>query len=244
MRFTVSARGKEPCLPVGEFLASQFAAVPLAQIDSVFGFVEACTLYGGRPFRQPELLDADVLGLYLRGIGLRLPLTNHYVERREFELCRPFLAKYHREGNAAIVTNDILARWIREEFPLFRLEASVIKNLNHPAKIERAMTLYDTVVLPMALNQEPSFLAALPHKDRITLFANAGCALTCPAKICYPSISRLNKFRGGESQCSRSLKEREMPGMVDFDLEALQALGFSRFKLLRARRVGGLTTGY
>jgi len=32
--------------------------------------------------------------------------------------------------------------------------------------------------------------------------------------------------------------------MVDFDLEPLQALGFSRFKLLRARKVGELSTGY
>jgi len=246
MLYTISARGKEPLDPVLMFLGRNFASVPLASIDSVFGFVEQSTLYGGRLFCGPELLDADVLSLYQIGIGLRLPLTNHYVEREEYEASRPLLEKYHREFNAAIVTNDDLARWIRADFPKYRIEASVIKNLNTPGKIQGAMALYDTVVLPMTLNLQPDLLQSLENKPRITLFANAGCALTCPSKICYPSISKSNKFRGpSEFQCSQPLKERERMGMVDFDLDALQALGFSRFKLLRSRRPGhGLSTGY
>ncbi len=246
MLYTVSARGKDPVDPVMTFLRLNFGDVPLGRIDSVFGFVEQTTLYGGREFLGPELLDPDVLNLYMVGIGLRLPLTNHYVEREEYEKTRPMLEKYHRERNAAIVTNDDLARWIRADFPKYRIEASVIKNLNTPARIEGAMALYDTVVLPMSLNYETELLRSLEHKERITLFANAGCALTCPSKICYPSISKSNKYKGPpEFQCSQPLKERQRKGMVDFDLDALQALGFSRFKLLRARKPGhGLSTGY
>lgn len=244
MLYTVSARGKAPDEPILIFLGRNFGAVPIAKIDSVFGFVEQSTLYGGRPFNQPELLDQDVLDLYDVGIGVRLPLTNHYVERKEYLENRHLLTKYHREGNAVITTNDDLTGWIREDFPKYRLEASVIKNLNSQEKITQAMSIYDTVVLPMSLNAETEFLRSLERKERITLFANAGCALTCPSKICYPSISKRNKYQGGQVQCSRTLKEREMLGMVDFDLEALQALGFSRFKLLRARKVGELSTGY
>lgn len=246
MLYTVSARGKDPIDPVMMFLGRNFGDVPLGRIDSVFGFVEQSTLYGGREFLGPELLDPDVLNLYQVGIGLRLPLTNHYVEREEYEATRPLLEKYHRERNAAIVTNDDLARWIRADFPKYRIEASVIKNLATPAKIMGAMSLYDTVVLPMSLNYETELLRSLEHKERITLFANAGCALTCPSKICYPSISKSNKYKGpSEFQCSQPLKERQRKGMVDFDLDALQALGFSRFKLLRARKPGhGLSTGY
>jgi len=61
------------------------------------------------------------------------------------------------------------------------------------------------------------------------------CALTCPSKICYPSISKINKYRGGEFKCSQTLKYRELHGMVDFDLDRLAALGFTRFKMLRAK---------
>jgi hypothetical protein len=245
MLYTVSARMKEPLEPILVFLERHFGGVPIESIDSVFGFVEKSTLYGGREFSEPELSDWDVLNLYEVGIGLRLPLTNHYVEREEYEANRPLLAKYHRKGNAAIVTNDDLALWIREDFPKYRIEASVIKNLNTPERIMDAMSMYDTVVLPMSLNYETDLLRSLDHKERITLFANAGCALTCPSKMCYPSISKSNKFKGPpEFLCSRDLKERDRLGMIDFDLEALQALGFSRFKLLRARKPGhGLSTG-
>jgi hypothetical protein len=246
MLYTVSARTKDPSEPILTFLDRHFGAVPIFCIDSVFGFVERSTLYGGREFSGPELVDRDVNALYEVGIGLRLPLTNHYVEREEYEANRPLLAKYHREGNAVIVTNDVLTRWIRDDFPKYRLEASVIKNLNTPEKIMGAMALYDTVVLPMNLNYETELLRSLDHKERITLFANAGCALTCPSRICYPSISKSNKYKGPPVlQCSRDLKERTRLGMVDFNIDELKDLGFSRFKVLRARKPGhGLSTGY
>jgi hypothetical protein len=242
MRFTVSARGKRPDVPVLDFLAQSFAGAPLTQIDSVFGFVEPSTLYGGRIFVGPELSPRDVDDLYSAGVGLRLPLTNHYVTAQECEVNAPLLEKYHRPGNAAIVTNDDLAAWIRRHFPNYRLEASVIKNLKSHRRIEKALDLYDTVVLPMEINQDEAFLDQVANKERITLFANAGCALTCPARICYASVSRINKTGRGLFMCSQRLKQRDLRGMIDFDLDRLQELGFSRFKLLRARP-GGMT-GY
>lgn len=238
MRYTISARGKNPQTSVLAFLARNFAWIPLEQIDSVFGFVEYTPLYGGRIYGQAEFSSHDVDLLYGAGIGVRLPLTNHYVDEAEYEKSRSLLEKYHRPGNAAIVTNDDLARWLRRDFPSYRIEASVIKNLRNYARIEEAMTLYDTVVLPMELNEDEAFLAAAPEKQRITLFANAGCALTCPSRICYVSISKINKGKGGQFKCSQNLKEREQRGMVDFDLERFQVLGYSRFKLLRARADG------
>jgi hypothetical protein len=242
MRYTISARGKNSQIPVLAFLAHNFPTIPVAEVDSVFGFVERSTLYGGRIFTKPELGPYDVGELYYAGIGLRLPLTNHTVEPADYEANAPLLEKYHRERNAAIVTNDDLARWIRRDFPKYRIEASVIKNLKTYDRIAAALDLYDTVVLPMEVNDDTEFLEAAPSKDRITLFANAGCALTCPSKICYPSISKLNRTGEGEFMCSQPLKQRDMQGMIDFDLEHLQQLGFSRFKLLRSRPGG--RTGY
>ena len=114
--------------------------------------------------------------------------------------------------------------------------------LNSYARATSALELYDTIVLPMELNGDREFLSGLPSKDRVTLFANAGCALTCPSKICYVSISKYNKSCSGEFKCSQPLKQRDMLGMIDFDLAQLQELGFHRFKLLRTRPGG--QTGY
>lgn len=239
MRFTVSGRGKPQDVPILPFLTGHFR-LPLDSIDSVFGFVEETTLYGGRIFQWPELSPEDVAALYGAGIGLRLPLSNHFVTREEYLSATPFLERYHRENNAVIATNNDLARWIREDFPLYRIEASVIKNLRSYSRITNALELYDTVVLPMELNLDEAFLRGAPSKERITLFANAGCALTCPSKICYMSISKINKTGEGYFNCSQELKPRATQGMVDFDLDKFQELGFSRFKLLRARP-GNLT---
>jgi collagenase-like PrtC family protease len=242
MKFTISARGKSANTPVLRFLAANFGHIAIKQIDSVFGFVERCTLYGGRVFREPEISERDVAIMNELGIGVRLPLSNHYIERAEYESCRPLLRKYHLAGNSVIITSDELARWVHEDFPDYQIEASVIKNIDTHAEIEQALDLYDTVVLPMRMNQDMEFLSAIAHKERITLFANAGCALTCPSKICYPSISKANKFTGEQARCSYELKPREMLGVQDFDLDALVRLGFSRFKMLRPRGHG--LTGY
>ena len=240
--FTISARGKTAQQPILRFLALNFASVPISQVDSVFGFVERCSLYGGRVFVEPQLSDRDVSIMQEVGIGLRLPMSNHSANLDEYRSCQPLFRKYHRAGNSVIVTNDDLARWLRQDFPDYRLEASVIKNLKTTDRIVDALELYDTVVLPMECNENPAFLRSLDDKARIRLFANAGCALTCPSRICYPSVSRANKFTGEQARCSYEIKPREMLGMIDFDLEQLQALGFHRFKMLRSRDHG--ITGY
>ena len=240
--FTLSARGKPPEMPVLAFLRRDYGTMPLREIDSLFGFVEQCTLYGGRRFVQRELSDRDVMQLNNAGIGIRLPLSNHYVEPDEYEANLPMLDNYHRSMNYVIVTNDDLARWIREDFPEYQIDASVIKNIKTHEKIDEALELYDSVVLPMRLNNDLDFLEKIEAKDRITLFANAGCALTCPSKLCYPSFSKLNKGNGGEFQCSLMFKDRNLDGVIDFPLKPLIDMGFRRFKLLRALPNG--VTGY
>ena len=94
--YTVSARGKPRDAPVLAYLRKNYANVPLGEIDSLFGFVERSTLYGGRAFVERELSELDVTHLNSAGIGVRLPMSNHFVERDEYEKNRPLLEKYHR----------------------------------------------------------------------------------------------------------------------------------------------------
>ena len=240
--YTLSARSKTKDEPIFHFLRTNFGNLPLERMESVFGFVEKSSLYGGRVFEGRQLSERDVFQLNNAGIGLRIPFTNHFAERDEYEVTRPILEKYHRKLNSVIVTNNELAQWIKEEFPLYDIEASVIKNINTMKKLENALPYYDTIVLPMASNNDLGFLEAIKDKKRIRLFANAGCALTCPSRICYRSVSIINKFNGGEWQCSQPLKDRDIKGMIDFDITSLNKLGYHRFKLLRARP--GNMTGY
>lgn len=242
--YTISARAKQMGpngnVPILQFLQSGFSHIPRGQIDSVFGFVERSPLYGGRPFVGPELSPDDVQALYDQGIGLRLPVSNSYVSREEYEEAKSFLEKYHRDGNSVIVTNDDLADWIRQDFPRFRIEASAIKNIDNMRKLVQALKRYDTVVLPAKSNDDFTFLERIEDKARIRLFLNAGCAYNCPSKVCYPAISQMNKFQGAEFRCSQPLIPRDVK-MHDFDEMRFVAMGFTRFKVLRA---GKFMTAY
>ncbi|MCX7095626.1 MAG: hypothetical protein NTY50_19575 [Methylobacter sp.] len=238
--YTISARAKPENKPVMAFLKENFDGVSLDRIDSLFGFVERCTLYGGRTFESRELSEADVQVMYEHSIGVRLPLSNSFASMDEYKQHHGLLEKYHRAGNSIILTDNTLATWIRRDYPLYNLEASVIKNIDTYEKINKAFDLYDTVVLPMRLSIEYDFLDKLTQKPRITLFANAGCAFNCPSKTCYPAISRINKFNTPIDEvgnlkigCSITTVPREILGIQDFDIGKLFDLGFERFKLLR-----------
>jgi hypothetical protein len=235
--YTISARGKSEQIPMLMFLYRNFQNLNMENVDSVFGFLEFNPLYGGRSFIQRQISDQDVRFLYNQGIGVRIPLTNSYVSREEYIACKPFLTKYHRKGNSIITTIDSLAEWIRLDYPQYNIEASVIKGIDSQEKINTALELYDTVILPMKFCIEYDFLSALVNKEKITLFANAGCAYNCPAKVCYDTISKQNK-RDGQSittpSCSKKFAPRESLGLVDFDIPKLYSLGFKRFKLLRS----------
>ena len=233
MQYTISGREKPHSEGIIHYLQRVHRNIPLSDIDSVFAFAEPSTLYGGRRFIGPELLPDDIQALYDNSIGFRIPFTNNYVETDEYNLNVLFLDKYHLMGNSMILVNDKLARWIKEDFPNYKIEASIIKNINTHKKINAALELYDTVVLPTSLNEDFEFLDKIEEKHRITLFAFAGCGLNCPSKICYPSISKFNKFNGyTDFECSQPLKKREMRGKVDFDLDIYTSMGFKRFKLI------------
>ncbi len=235
MQFTIS--GREKAFNIDEsiesYLTRVYTHVPLKQVESIFAFTERSTLYGGRPFVRPQLFKKDIELMYKLGIGYRIPLTNNFVTRAEYEMNLCFLEKYHRVGNSVILVNDELANWIREDFPKYRIEASIIKAIDNSRRLDKALDIYDTVVLPTSLNEELDFLDKIECKQRITLFAFAGCGVNCPSKICYPSMSKFNKYNGHtQIDCSQPTKKRESRGKVRFDLDLYTEMGFNRFKMI------------
>lgn len=257
--YTISARGKKLKQPVKEYFETFFPNIPLSKIDSIFGFVEPTTLYSGRPFLTRQISEKDYQFLQEHNIGLRIPFTNHYVTEKEYEKYKPLLNKYHKKGNSLIITNDDFVSWVRKDFPLYKIEASILKEIDSLEKINNALNLFDTVVLPMNVNTNVKLLESIEQKDRITLFGNAGCALTCPNRICYDYISKRNKVLGKanfiirltyyyysfflrRNWCMHKIKPRKLHGIKDFDIDKYHQMGFRRFKMLREH--SGRKTGY
>jgi len=257
--YTISVRGKNKNLPIQDYLKNNFPNIPIHKIDSVFGFVEQSTLYSGRPFLHPQLSENDIRFLYSQNIGVRIPFTNHFFTDNEYFANKKILEKYHKKGNSLIITNDKLAQRIKNDYPKYHIEASILKEIDTLEKINSALNLYDTIVLPMNVNRKKKLLQNIEQKHRITLFGNAGCALTCPNRICYEYISKRNKFLGkskvipryiyhyiyfylNQKWCMHKIKPRKLHGLIDFDLNEFYAMGFRRFKMLCEHK--GRKTGY
>lgn len=246
INITISARQKSRDMPVKLFLEKNFKSIPYEQIDSLFGFSDPCRMYGGRSFSAAELADRDLRWMYDNGIGYRIPVTSFLVNRELYEEAKPFLTKHHRQGNSVIVVRDNLAQWVKEDFPLYKVECSVIKEVDNAEKLLKALELYDTVVpLPEVFNTNYELLESFSSdiKDRIRLFLNSGCAYKCPARTCYGSFSKMNR---GDADavflCSQmSSKKYIPPGMINFDMESFIKIGYTKFKLLRVKKE---VTGY
>jgi len=257
--YTISARGKKENLPIQDYLKNNFPNIPIHKIDSIFGFVEQSTLYSGRPFLHPQLSEKDIQYLISQNIGVRIPFTNHFFTDNEYIENKKILEKYHKKGNSLIISNDKLAQRIKNDYPKYHIEASILKEIDTLEKIDTALNLYDTIVLPMNVNRNKKLLQNIKQKHRITLFGNAGCALTCPNRICYEYISKRNKFLGkskvipryiyhyiyfylNQKWCMHKIKSRKLHGIIDFDLDEFYAMGFRRFKMLREHKMR--KTGY
>lgn len=250
--YTVSARGKSIGMPVMDFLEKFFSHLSLDEIDSVYGFIEPLPFYGGRPYFSRQISENDISSLYDNGINLRIPMTTHFWNDQEFDKTRPIFEKYHRKGNALITLNDDLAQKIRKEYPLYSIEGSVIRNVRSLDRIKESLDIYDTIVLPMKINDDKDFLNSIEDKEKITLFATAGCAYNCPANTCYRKISRINKMLASANPiyhaiglaqvpfglgCSRRKMKRALLGKVSFNVDELISMGFSRFKIMRENKL-------
>lgn len=248
VKYTVSARSKPIGMPVLKFLEKHFPHLSLEEIDSVYGFIEPLPFYGGRPFVKRQISDVDIEEMYKNDIGVRIPMTTHFWNEKEYNKTKPIFEKYHRKGNAIITLQDDLAIRIKKDYPLYAIEGSVIRNVKTQKRIKDSLEIYDTIVLPMRTNDDKEFLKEIEQKDRITLFATAGCAYNCPANTCYRNISKINKYLGSTNPilyaaglfqvpwrigCSRRKMKRALLGKVTFNVEELKDLGFSRFKIMR-----------
>lgn len=213
-------------------------------IDYVYGFVKSCfsPLYGGRVNRGPNLTKMDEYYLYDNNIGIKLPLSNRGFSEDLYENSKILLDHYHYNTNAIIVSNYDLADRIRNDYPKYKVELSAIADVLDIDSFKEAedSNLFDTIVLPMAANDNLDLLNSIKNKDKVRLFLNIECSYTCPNKMCYPTISKTNDGTKEKMLCSfvdAKMPRTKYDDSVDwstfyFDIELLQSLGYNLFKLV------------
>ena len=214
-------------------------------IDYIFGQTEERTsLWGGRVATDTNLSRVDVYSSYDKGIGLKLPLTTKVFTEESYKDSKFLLNAYHREGNALLTGTDELAERIRNDYPKYQVEASAVFDIVTKEKLDKKIesNLYDTIVLPICMNDDLTFLKDIKDKDQIRLFMNAECSYTCPKKICYGSMTRINQGKVVPDAMKCSHYDLNMPrtkydDTVDwnnfyFDKSLYDDMGFSNYKLV------------
>jgi hypothetical protein len=132
------------------------------------------------------------------------------------------------------ITNDTLAQRIKQDFPLYKRKASVIKLINTLEDIHKALELFDEVMLHPTFNDQPEFLQNIDCKDRIVLFANIRCLYKCQNPICYKYISQriMHNKAWDKHVCNHKEDNEVKNNYVVFDLDEERFNGFSSFKLI------------
>lgn len=222
-----------------EFILTYFRK---GKVKEVFGSTpEPCPLNGGRPYQVNKVFSYDQIArLNSFGIGYMLTLTNHNYSSDAYRIAIPILEQLENGLNSVVITNDQLARRIKEDFPGISIKASVIKLLATHDEISRALELYDSVCLVPWLNDNEKLLSGIQEKKRIVLFANTTCLYRCRKPICYQQISNNNFDQQKDimPKCNLKLNDKDSPMFGKkiethvFDISEARFDGFGNFKLV------------
>ena len=223
---------------------------PWCDIASIYGSPADC-LWGGGRAGFGEADAGEVLSLLKEfGISARLTFSNsllrneHLEDKKCNELCRMF----SKDGrNGVIIHSDLLADYIKKNYPSLYLVSSTTKVLtdfdDFESELKRAEFTY--VVPDFRLNKKFDRLTALDQnqKDKVEFLCNECCNFGCTdRKACYENVSRMNlgedvvphKCRqpGGEGGYKFSLAQKN-PGFIGIEdiQKTYLPMGFSNFKI-------------
>ena len=218
-------------------------------IGSVYGAPADCLWGGGRAgFGEADVSDVlDLMNEY--GISCRLTFSNsllkteHLADKKCNELCRMFC----NERNGVIVHSDLLAEYIKANYPELYLVSSTTKVLTDFYDFETELNRDDFkfVVPDFRLNKEFGRLGKLTQKqkDKTEFLCNECCDFGCKnRKKCYENVSRKNLGEevsdhrcastdaAGGYRFSLAMKNRAFIG-IHHILETYLPMGFTNFKI-------------
>jgi len=170
----------------------------------VYDGIEECVWNGGR-LNNPIPYDETIRDLYYDlGWSINLTFTNFLINTKD-EKGNFLLEKMHQEGNGIILVNDDLRRYVRKNYPKYKIYYSITGC--GPAKFpmddatfnfyKDKLDIFDTLVPRCDNNLDPR-LSDL-DKSKLELLVTDTCVLNCPHwEDHFKAYSVLNR-RGKEA---------------------------------------------
>lgn len=153
---------------------------------TVYDGIENCVWNGGR-LHNGTLYNAQAHKFYQSlGWGINLTLTNAIIEDLSDEKGNWLLETFHEEGNSIILVNEELRKYIRKNFPKYKLIYSITGcgNTEFPftpkdiAFYKDKQDNFDCIVPRSDHNFDPG-LDQLDG-DKLELLINEECVFNCP----------------------------------------------------------------
>lgn len=155
------------------------------EIYSFFGVFPNCIWNGGGIFFSDKNTSSKemkkVRDFYnSRGIAVTFTFTNQLIteEHLHDEYCNQMLKIFHNGMNEVLVVSSILEKYIRENYPKYKINRSIINTENGNFVYEN----YNLSVLPKFKNRDFEYLNNLPDnaKKKTELLCNEFCINDCP----------------------------------------------------------------
>ena len=219
-------------------------------IGSIYGAPADCLWGGGRAgFGDADA--AEVLTLMREyGISARLTFSNslltvaHLSDKKCNQLCALFEIP---RRNGVIIYSDLLADYLKENYPSLYLVSSTTKVLTDFEQLLDEVNRDDFryVVPDFRLNKsfDKWSILSQAQKDKVEFLCNECCFFGCKdRKLCYEVVSRKNlgeddlDFRcraPGMDEGYRFSKAMENPGFIGIEdiKDTYLPMGFSNFKI-------------
>lgn len=154
-------------------------------IYSFFGTFPKAIWNGGRPdLSEPEysLRRMKKIRNYYnsKNISIAFTFTNSLIEEEHLDdkYCNDILKVFHNGKNEVLINSKILEKYIRENYPKYKLNHSITATEN----VDYLLEGYHLGVLKKSRTNDFEFLKQVPNRDRenIEILCNEMCVDNCP----------------------------------------------------------------
>ncbi|MCM1023865.1 MAG: hypothetical protein NC395_07375 [Prevotella sp.] len=230
------------------------------RIASVFGSFPGALWNGGRnvPGEYDGTVNEKIMKAFNdRGIPLRFTFTNPLIEEKHLSdrACNDILKMAENGLNEVIVMSPVLERYIRENYPGYKITSSTCKQIRDMNDLNGELEKdYNLVVLDYNWNNKFDDLALVKDRKRCEILVNACCQPSCPRRgEHYRSIGKYQIELCGMAQSGLALGSRNVMkepfscGYMNYNIYMIKdfptyispddietkylPMGFSQFKL-------------
>ena len=222
------------------------------EIGSIYGAPADCIWGGGRAGFGEDNAEEVLALMQEYGISARLTFSNSLLRKEHLSdrKCNALCARFEKScgvQNGVIVHSELLANYLKQQYPGLYLVSSTTKVLTEFRQLseELAREEFLYVVPDFRLNKAFRELDALPQplKDKVEFLCNECCWVGCKdRKRCYETVSRKNLGENcPEHHCAapdaqegyRFSKAMENPSFIGVEdiRKTYLPMGFSNFKI-------------